>query len=427
MKQRQLICLLLAMMFLVGLAGCARADGSYERHMEAVMQMEQTDGNSPIGGIRTGVLRAGAQLAWGAAFECTDDGFYFCDQNLPCQYDEGDDGTLDDTRLGAFVLFCQHGSDTIIKLCGRPDCTHQGVGCNAFFEHGIGGIFYYDEHLYVAEDLPNRNNTLALYRIDLNGGNRIKVADFSFVKNGYSGYQGCYGAFGVFMFDATYIDSDTGNEYVHRYYIKLDGSMREFERSEYPDARVNQELMCASPYMNENGELINRVTKVDIRNDTEDEVFECPWAGPAYWGAEAGYELIDNALVKVNYADGSQEILFDTGLEGNFTPRFMPDCIILIETTDFSQEEPSNPSYYFYSWEGDYLGELVIDFPHEAMVEAMIGGETKDRILLSTAITAIPEYYIEKSDFGSGKIELHRFQYPDFTEKQLETIFGARS
>ena len=38
---------------------------------------------------------------------------------------------------GFWLLYSEHGSDSVIKLCGRPDCQHNNSDCNAFFPIGI--------------------------------------------------------------------------------------------------------------------------------------------------------------------------------------------------------------------------------------------------------------------------------------------------
>lgn len=35
----------------------------------------------------------------------------------------------------------------------------------------------------------------------------------------------------------------------------------------------------------------------------------------------------------------------------------------------------------------------------------------------------MPEYYIEKSDFGTGTIRLHRFQFPDLDSDTIKELF----
>ena len=79
---------------------------------------------------------------------------------------------------------------------------------------------------------------------------------------------------------------------------------------------------------------------------------------------------------------------------------------------------------YFYNWEGEKLGEVAIGVNNEVS-NSLFGGETKDRIMLRGSVYySLPEYYIEKSDFGTGHIELHKFKYPDLDEKTYREIFG---
>ncbi len=82
------------------------------------------DGNwrashSPIPARRTSISRQ-CVAALQNGFESTDTGAYFlC--NIPSE-----DG------LFTYLLYCDHDSDTVVKLCGRPDCGHSGKDCNAY-------------------------------------------------------------------------------------------------------------------------------------------------------------------------------------------------------------------------------------------------------------------------------------------------------
>ena len=49
----------------------------------------------------------------------------------------------------SFLLYGDHGSDTLVKLCGRPDCDHTGQDCNAYFPQSGSSVCYYDGYLYV--------------------------------------------------------------------------------------------------------------------------------------------------------------------------------------------------------------------------------------------------------------------------------------
>ncbi len=418
--RRNLLMLVLMLFGLFFLSGCG-ADGSYERHNAALLTMEQTDLDSPICGIRTGVLRSGAAICWGDnQFECTDEGVYYLSHNIPIPSNNDQDSF----GTSSFLFFCPHDSDTMIKLCGRPDCPHTGEDCNAFWGNTAGGVCYYDGHLYIATRTRPAGTVLNLYRVNMDGSNRVKVIEFDMTGNGYSGYQSVLVIDGVFLFTMVYLDDLTGQEMFDCYYFKLDGSMREPELAQNKISKVNQEFVT-SMFGIKDGEEVYHIFRADLRNDRSELIYDASGSGygVGYWGQEAGYVLIDNSLVKVNYSNGSEEVLFDTGLEKELTPRFLPDCIILMETTNPTDGISSISNWYFYSWDGELLGILPIDFPHIAFAEAMLGGESKDRIMICTSSTPLPEYYIEKSDFRTGKINLHRYQYPDLSAAELAYVW----
>ena len=126
--------------------------GFYQRHMEAVMSMNQTstaenDGNYSglVSGIRTSVYRKDGSLG-GREYECTDNGVYFLTLGFSAEYS----GYGYDI-VAPYLFYSDHDSNQMIKLCGRPDCEHNTTDCNAALLHGLNGICYYDGYLYYAE------------------------------------------------------------------------------------------------------------------------------------------------------------------------------------------------------------------------------------------------------------------------------------
>lgn len=91
MKTKKLIMISIAifvipivLIFLIYL--CTSQVASYDRHVQEVMNMEQTDLDSPISGVRTGIYRRVSSLGENE-FECTDDGIYYMCNELPGFYD----------------------------------------------------------------------------------------------------------------------------------------------------------------------------------------------------------------------------------------------------------------------------------------------------------------------------------------------------
>ena len=102
--------------------------GTLESHLEKVSRMEQTGDSTYISGIRTGNPRTGMTMG-NHIFECTDDGSYFL-ALAPIRYML--EGNIIEGN-SSFLFFAPHNSDQVIKLCGRPDCTHNSRDCNACF------------------------------------------------------------------------------------------------------------------------------------------------------------------------------------------------------------------------------------------------------------------------------------------------------
>lgn len=422
------IALALALVLACTLTACGGGDGSYARNQAQIVQMEQTDRNSIISGIRTGIVNQ--FLSTGSnEFECTDDGVYFLAKDIPGEYQYGEEGVRTEGSY-CFLFFCPHDSDQMIKLCGRSDCPHDTMDCNAAFPEAYGGVSYYDEHLYITL-FSGGPELLELYRVNPDGSDRVKVMDCGSVSEGYSTFGGVYVTNGYFLFYLVKVNDETGERIMDPYYYKLDGSMRKPKLAKgLKQAGTNisasiggMDVFLTDTSVDPDGNTSGHNYRIawDPETDTVTYLMDRTGYGYGYWGLEEAYLLVEGAVVRLNYADGGKEVLFDTGLQGNLFPRFYPDCIVI-----FDETAADAPVMYFYDWQGNRLGELSADFPNCSHAAALTGGETRDRILLRTGSCALPEYYIEKSDFGTGTIELHRFRYPDLPRETLDFLFGTQ-
>ena len=145
------------------LAGCSTAAPSHEIPLDK-------NSNCPISTMRTGIERQGVK-SWGNGFECTQEGSYF----------------MHVTGKGSWLLYADHNSDTVIKLCGRPDCSHTDNNCNAYFNRAYT-ICYYDGFLYTFDDKELTDSTNRdLIRMNLDGTERQVLYNSSefMTANGY--------------------------------------------------------------------------------------------------------------------------------------------------------------------------------------------------------------------------------------------------
>ena len=337
-------------------------------------------------------------------FECTDKGSYFM-----CR-----------VGAGSWLLYIEHGSDTVIKLCGRADCTHTDSDCNAYFAHGIN-ICYYDGYLYT---YGGDGSHKGLIRLNLDGTERRMVYTlYSFEneafmqKNKYTGLSSMKILNGVFVFNLQKLDYN-GNEILHRYYYMLDGTMEEPKMSNNAvGIHSDGEAVISIGYDYDKKQHVYRTW--DMIADTTVTLFESPelrFLG--YIGVDAEYFMDDGIVYEYSYAEG-KKALFDTGLnDGEYQLSCFPDCIAISElgaAEDMTNEKIiEERTLYFYDWSFNNLGSVNIDFPSTFTISTPICGETDERIMLTDANDLVPRYYINKSDFGTGNIEIHAYKLPDF-------------
>lgn len=380
---------LVLIILLAFLAGCqSNAPAANEKQPVVYDWMA---GESPISDQRTGLRRAG--LA-GNPFECTDDGSYFI-------YQAPDGGT--------YILYGDHGSDSLIKLCGRADCTHDDKDCNAYIA-GASQIIYYDGYLYANAGSPL---PLQLVRMDLDGSNREIVLDMTqFVAdNGYHGItfpalmNGCY-FLGLARVD------ENGEVVSDGYYFRLDGSMDQVEKMNgaLPTWNGSSLFLLYTPIA-ENGGKYGGYQAWDPETNTITYLTDHFGTAGCYGDTEA-YYYRDGAFYRLDYATQQEEILFQTGLEGKHNALFFPDCILLSSSEDNIM--------YIYNWAYELVDQVLLDIPGIESLSDNIIGETAERIILAESQMGLPRYYIEKSDFGTGNIEIHEYNLPDLQEEIAE-------
>ena len=360
--------------------------------------------NCPISTLRTGTERQGIKT-YGNGFECTDTGSYFM-----CTI-----GTE------TWLLYTDHGSDTIIKLCGRPDCNHTDKDCNAFFDSAYG-ICCYNGFLYTFDGNDD------IIRMNLDGTERTSIYNISsFAKaKGYDGEFGMRVLNGVFMIDLTKVD-ESGLTVREGYYYKLDGSMDELQpvHNISFDIKADGESFIMPVYNKESDSYTYNIWNPD--KGVGDELFKTDkhliykHLIYGYIGTKAEYHIEDGIIIENSYAKGKKELI-NTGLKGNCQLACFPDCMVAYEY--LSNEELNQGvtldevTMHFYDWDCNDLGSVKINykFCQEILLSGLICGETPERIILTDDYGFAPRYYINKSDLGTGNIEIHAFNLPDFGE-----------
>ena len=358
-------------------------------------------GSSPVPNIRTGIY---SQTGAGNDIEVTDSGIYvLCNAGFGRSY----------------LLYADHGSDTFVKLCVRPDCEHSNRQCNAYFESS-SGLYYDGSHLFVGEQSAS---VVKVYQLDPDGGNRTVVMDNADARNGYRYSSSVTIRNGVCTFSLGKLEN--GNETETAFYYKLDGSMEQPEQAlagysfSYDDGR---NILMVGPGKHAEQFQSGRYLWEPDTN-TAQWIVDQPERYYGYVSVNGIYYMDGGQLCFRPAGTEEQEVLFDTGLDGEYELEAYPDFFVVRDTVLWwkeGREEASldGQTLRFYTWDFEYLGACEIDYPVDGsrVYEKIITGETKDRLYLAAYERGVPQYYIDKSDFG-GEIIIHPLELPEDIEE----------
>ena len=358
-------------------------------------------GSSPVPNIRTGIY---SQTGAGNDIEVTDSGIYvLCNAGFGRSY----------------LLYADHGSDTFVKLCARPDCEHSNRQCNAYFESS-SGLYYDGSHLFVGEQSAS---VVKVYQLDPDGGNRTVVMDNADVRKGYRYSSSVTIRNGVCTFSLGKLEN--GNETETAFYFKLDGSMEQPEQApagysfSYDDGR---NILMVGPGKHAEQFQSGRYLWEPDTN-TAQWIVDQPERYYGYVSVNGIYYMDGGQLCFRPAGTEEREVLFDTGLDGEYELEAYPDFFVVRDTVLWwkeGREEASldGQTLRFYTWDFEYLGACEIDYPVDGsrIYEKIITGETKDRLYLAAYERGVPQYYIDKSDFG-GEIKIHPLELPEDIEE----------
>lgn len=393
---KKIICILLAVLMLCGCTSPAPTPPV----TEPMIHYEWMSGDSPISAQRSGRFMQGIEQTQ-KGFECTASGVYFMRND--------------------YLYYCDHGSDQLIKLCGRPDCPHTNYSCNARFS-SAGNICYYDGYLYTVQNTR-------LIRINTDGTERVTILDVSNANE--NAVPGNYFSpqiwNGIFTIGFAMLDDD-GREYYEYYYYKLDGSMDSMEP-------VND---MGLPYQNDGDAFITQGASALSEDGTSFHLWDSEsgtqtylteYVGLGYYGAEEAYYMRDGVIYRLTYATGEESAMVDTGLDGSHFVHCFADCIVVSLTVPvgdrWSRETLEQQVLYIYNWDFDLVEKVELTYEGAEKLYNPICGETPERIILLDPVTDLPRYYIAKSEIGSNQLSIHELQLPTEVVDSSEMVdFG---
>ena len=383
-------CRLLFAICLVGcllLSGCAPASVKPQA-TEPVGDSSWVKGESPVPNRRMGL-----------------------DRNFPENIANGENGIYLLDR--SFIYYLENGTDVLIPLCGRPDCTHSTADCNAYIEGSV--ITYYDGYLYVFCG----GSDAKIVRMDPDGSNHVTVIDLMESVNKIGGERAKSAALlteGYCVFSVSKrveVDDGDGSDITQRFeerwvgsfYYKIDGSEGEPKElnGKHGDISVAPLYSCGNvilAFANEpqNGGQYASYWQWHPETDTYTYLLDTPrYSG--YYDENAGYYHMDGAIRRYTIATGKEEVMVQTGLPGAYHVRAFPDCLVLFTSSE------EDYTLYVYNWAYELVEAVDVSVCKGKHMPGVLIGETADRFILSDM--ELNYYYISKSELGSGNTEVH--------------------
>ena len=413
MKYRTALFVVLVLLLL--LAGCQKEENpinvaSQPTEPEPTATYDWMAGESPVSVKRIGVARRDG-LRSTAAISPT--GVYFLYEVLR---------VYGQTPPSPVILYWDHGSDTVIRLCGRADCPHDTEDCNAYVDGG-DGLTYYNGYLYVlSDDADGSSNdkNCKLLRMDPDGTNRVQLYDFGeFAREHDADYARIQriteGYLNFYICKWTLTDSGMLKaQPVETYIYKLDGSEGEPRVLKSDGSIIDNcgEVTLAYSAISQNGGEYGSYWDWDPATDTLTYLADHPGV-PGWFGKDQAFYFKDGAVRRLTYATGEEEVVIETGLEGTYYPICLPDCIIVVSN---KIGEHSDPNLHIYNWAFELVDTIEVNyrFTETSMVSDAVMTETADRIYLTDmGIYALPAYYIDKSELGTGNARIHEMDLSD--------------
>jgi hypothetical protein len=403
---------------LIMLCGCHNKSEKLNKEDNVTQFADSYDwvaGESPVVDQRMGLKRAGVN---NADYAISPNGVYYIYKSM----------AQTEAISYSYVLYSDHDSDTVIKLCGRADCDHSNPDCNACISEG-NNIYYYEGYLYAVSGMGGSMEGFAgagckLIRMDIDGSNHMMVFDLDqFVQDlGYDFARCDMMDSGECLFSAyEWVEVEAGpdeeaytSSCVKSYRYALDGSMDEPQPIKskgwpmYHCGDVFLTLMNGTRNGGYNGYDFS-LGHWDMMTDGIIYLTDHPGV-PGFYGKEAGYYFRDGAVIRLNYETRQEERIIETGLDGDYYVMCFPDCLVV---ADQSFNATDN-QIYIYNWAYDLVDTIRLPSFSGIPYDQSLIVETEERLIFSDDLfTWVPKYYIEKSELGIGKAKVYSFKLPD--------------
>ena len=306
-----------------------------------------------------------------------------------------------------YLYYSEKGNTKYIKLCNKPDCSHSSFDCNAYLNGSTIG--YYDDNIYYEES----NN---INRMDMDGSNhRIvktlyegNINNFGYFHNGYYYYiitkGGTMGAL--------------GNDDNNLYRVKVDDDSK-------PEIILTNDAILQLRMFTIAGDNIYVIEcNVDDTKFTSlysYSIISKKWlkltdnwtgAGASYIDENMGYCYLKNIglyeyVLSTNEMNLVKPLEFENG--GTCSVFYRPDYIYLIHYNN-SSSRYMNQILYIYDRDYNLIDSVKFDKINNRTTAGGFMSDAGNYIIFASNFKGKPDYYIDKSEIGSGNLMFHKIE-----------------
>jgi len=280
-----------------------------------------------------------------------------------------------------YIYYSEKGNTKYVKLCNKPDCNHSTIDCNAY----VGGysIGYYKDKIYY-------KTYNSLNCMDMDGSNHKRV------KTLYEGYDN--------NLYRVKIDDNSEPEIVMTDDIILSLSMFLVVEDNIYLSTFNTVNISGSYLYSFSIETKTLSKTTDYWSDV----------GAAYHNKDYGYcyrpnEGIYEYTVATNDITLVKEIKFDN--HGYCGARFYSDYIYLIHNRneDYRAIREQELILHIYDWDYNLIDSIEFNLVENNKVGGFLT-DVGDYIIFTSDFSKKPDYYIDKSEIGTGNLIFHKIE-----------------
>ena len=309
--------------------------------------------------------------------------------------------------VGHTVYFSSDGIAKYVKLCSKPDCMHMDdYNCNAYIKTNL--IAYYDGYIYC---VALWEGNYWLFRMNMDGTDHVPIKLISTMQERYAGffehgylyyYKGCIGRIGntnTVIYRTPVFDNSEGAVVVDAKDkgIGVDEIMLFYPQDEYlyiytysPDKKYS---VCR--YSMENGQWSDFVNTEWCYENVLTGTDKVYW----YLNGEGFYEYI--------YETRKTERVADVAGEGFYSVSYNDEYIYACQYFE-TEDSVTSPMFYIFDRQYKLIDSVKIDI-EEKCCNPLYLTELDDYIILSTSTwSRPPDYYLLKSEIGSGDIKVRK-------------------